>query len=69
LTGEFKGTTAVCAGTAKEAPGLRFEATLFLQQEPSPADPKRGSTSPDVRKLPRLPADRRAAKPFVKRFG
>ncbi|MFB9265767.1 hypothetical protein ACFFWD_21865 [Bradyrhizobium erythrophlei] len=70
LTGEFRGTTAVCAGTAKQAPGLRFEATLFLQQEPAPApEPKRPATSPDLRKLPRLPADRRAAKPFVKRFG
>ncbi|MBR0696253.1 hypothetical protein [Bradyrhizobium lablabi] len=70
LTGEIRGTTAVCSGTAKQAPGLRFEVTLFLQPEASLApDPKQASTSPDIRKLPKLPANRRATKPFVKRLG
>ena len=33
LTGTFSGNRAVCSGTAKQAPGVLFEATLFLQQQ------------------------------------
>ena len=37
LAGKFKGRLASCSGTAKQAPGLSFEATLIASEEPSPA--------------------------------
>ncbi|WP_076859259.1 hypothetical protein [Bradyrhizobium mercantei] len=60
LTGSFSGNRAVCMGTAKQAPGVVFEATLFRQQpEPEPAPgPKTRTTRADVARLPKLP-DRR----------
>ena len=67
LTGQFKGTTAVCAGSAKQAPDIRFEATLFLQQEalPSP-DPTRAPLPVYAAKLPKIPTGRpRAGKVVV----
>jgi hypothetical protein len=72
LTGRFNGTTAVCSGTARQAPDMRFEATLFLQQQEQP--PMSGTKSAparmDVARLPKLPSDRRTTNPFaVKRFG
>ncbi|MHC2439162.1 hypothetical protein ACVMB0_006537 [Bradyrhizobium sp. USDA 4451] len=69
LTGTFNGNRAVCSGTAKEAPGVLFEATLFLQQhEPEPAPgPRTTTTRADVARLPKL-TDRRT--PIVtRRFG
>ncbi len=36
LAGRFNGTTATCSGSAEQAPGVVFEATLFLDQEQSP---------------------------------
>ncbi|MBR0799577.1 hypothetical protein JQ615_29815 [Bradyrhizobium jicamae] len=70
LTGRFNGTTAVCWGAAKEAPGIRFEATLFLQQQELPTAP--GPTSPpprgDLTRLPQTPHSRRAAKQIVTRL-
>lgn len=36
LAGKFKGRMASCAGTATQAPGLSFEATLIASGEPSP---------------------------------
>jgi hypothetical protein len=72
LTGKFNGTTAVCSGTARQAPGVRFEATLFLQQqEPPPAPaPKLPPARADLARLPKIPSERRIAKQFVgKRFG
>ena len=38
LAGAFKGGTAFCSGTSDQAPGLRFEATLFggIDQPPPP---------------------------------
>ena len=35
ITGRFKGATAVCSGTATQAPALRFEARLFPRQPPA----------------------------------
>ena len=71
LTGHFNGTTAVCSGTARQAPGVRFEATLFLQQQeqaPTPG-PKSTPASADLARLPKLPG-RRTPNPFAsKRFG
>ncbi|ODM73687.1 hypothetical protein A6X20_14080 [Bradyrhizobium elkanii] len=60
LTGSFNGNRAVCSGTAKQAPGVLFEATLFLQQqEPEPAPgPRTTTTRAGVARLPKLP-DRR----------
>ena len=60
LTGCFNGNRAVCMGMAKQAPGVLFEATLFLQQpeqEPTPG-PRATTTRADVARLPKLP-DRR----------
>ena len=37
LAGKFKGKMASCAGTATQAPGLSFEATLIASEEQSPA--------------------------------
>ncbi|WP_229199780.1 hypothetical protein [Bradyrhizobium acaciae] len=60
LTGTFNGNRAVCSGTAKQAPGVLFEATLFLQQhEPEPVPgPRAKTTRADLARLPKLP-DRR----------
>ncbi|GKQ53129.1 hypothetical protein [Bradyrhizobium sp. Ce-3] len=60
LTGTFSGNRAMCSGTAKQAPGVLFEATLFLQQpeqEPAPG-PRSKTTRADLARLPKLP-DRR----------
>ena len=70
LIGRFKDKRAVCSGTAKQAPGVRFEATLFLQdQEMEPAPGPKGTPArAGMARLPKLPT-RRTAKPFVaKRF-
>ncbi|WP_407151564.1 hypothetical protein [Bradyrhizobium sp. ORS 86] len=72
LTGCFNGNRAVCSGTARQAPGVVFEATLFLQQQEQPPapGPKPTLSQTDVARLPKLPSDRRAANPFAsKRFG
>jgi hypothetical protein len=72
LTGRFTGTRAVCSGTAKQAPGMRFEATLFLQQQehrPEPG-PKPSPTQAALAKLPKQSSGRRPANPFAsRRFG
>lgn len=71
ITGRFNGSRAVCTGTAKQAPGVVFEATLFLQQqdaEPEPS-PRAPPLRADLVRLPR-PTDRRTPHPFSgKRFG
>ena len=71
LTGTFNGNRAVCMGTAKQAPGVLFEATLFLQL-PDAAPPPRPTCPPasgDLARLPRLTVDRRAPNPLAsKRF-
>jgi hypothetical protein len=72
LTGSFHGNRAVCTGTAKQAPGVLFEATLFLQQPDSAPAPRPTSPPPaaDLARLPRLTTNRRTPTPFAsKRFG
>src|SRR5262249_30205050 len=71
LTGRFNGTTAVCSGTAKEAPGVRFEATLFFQQQDQTPDPGQeiAPARTDPARLPQMPLGRRTTKQVVKRFG
>ena len=44
LVGKVNGTTACCAGSAEQAPGMTFEATLFLGEHPS-SEVRKGSTS------------------------
>ncbi|MCA1458346.1 hypothetical protein I6F35_35085 [Bradyrhizobium sp. BRP22] len=67
LTGVFKGETAVCSGTAPQAPGVHFEANLFPSAEPSPErSARRATTQPGVTRLPQGQTDRhRPAKPFA----
>ena len=43
LVGKVNGTTARCAGSAEQAPGMTFEATLFLGEHP-PSETRKGST-------------------------
>jgi hypothetical protein len=69
LTGLVKGKTIWCHGTAEQAPGLQFEATLFPGLEhpvapvagptPAPHNPAR------LAGIPRHP--RRARNPFTQR--
>ena len=70
LTGRVNGTRAVCWGTAKEAPDIRFEATLFFQQQEQPAAPapKSAPARGDLARLPHIPQGRGPAKQFVKRL-
>ena len=58
LSGRCNGTMASCSGTAEQAPGVVFEATLFLGQDPSPdpspePDRKCATLNFDASKLPR----------------
>ncbi|VIO77286.1 hypothetical protein [Bradyrhizobium ivorense] len=69
ITGTFNGKRAVCTGTARQAPGVPFEATLFLQEQEAEPTPSRKSTAApaDPARLAKLPKRRPA---FVaKRFG
>jgi len=43
LAGKFNGRLASCSGAARQAPGLRFEATLIPSEDVSPA-PERNRT-------------------------
>ena len=66
LTGKIKGMTASCAGTAAQAPGVSFEATLFLGQD-QPAGPDRQRAMSYPNKLPKGPDGRyRARNPFTR---
>ena len=68
LTGRFNGMMASCSGTAEQAPGVVFEATLFLGQDQSPeSDRKRAAVKFDAGKLPKG-ADSRynARNPFAR---
>jgi hypothetical protein len=63
LAGRFNGRLASCSGTAKQAPGLPFQATLIASEDASPEpDRKRGAgklpTGSDNRYGPRHPAVR-----------
>ena len=68
LAGKIRGTTASCAGTAEQAPGMAFEATLFLEQDASPGpDRKRAMPNLKVSKLPSGSDSRyRARNPFAR---
>ena len=43
LSGVYSGAMATCSGTAREAPGVMFEATLIYSQEDAPAPDARGA--------------------------
>jgi hypothetical protein len=60
LVGKVNGTTACCAGSAEQAPGMTFEATLFFGEHPS-------SEVARKRPIPNLNADR-LPKPARNRF-
>ena len=66
LAGKINGITASCSGTAEQAPGVAFEATLFLGQDQSPEpDRKRATLNFDAGKLPKGPDSRHHARnPF-----
>ena len=53
LTGTLKGTIACCTGASEQAPGVHFEATLFLGQE-QPTRPEAPRAVP-VLKVAKLP--------------
>jgi hypothetical protein len=68
LEGKIKGTTAACTGTAEQAPGVKFEATLFLGQEQAP-EPARKRPAPTLKagKLPKASDSRyKARNPFAR---
>jgi hypothetical protein len=68
LTGRFNGMMASCSGTAEQAPGMVFEATLFLGQDQSPvSDRKRAAVKFDAGKLPKDSDSRyHARNPFAR---
>jgi len=68
LTGKVNGITASCSGTAEQAPGVAFEATLFLGQNQSPEpDRKRATLNFDASKLPKGSDGRDGARnPFAR---
>ncbi|MDA9543926.1 hypothetical protein ACM43_05030 [Bradyrhizobium sp. CCBAU 45321] len=43
LSGVYSGAMATCSGTARQAPDVRFEATLIFSQEEAPAPDIRGA--------------------------
>jgi hypothetical protein len=54
LTGTFNGRMASCSGTAEQAPGVVFEATLFVGQDQSPeSHMKRAAVNFNADKLPK----------------
>jgi hypothetical protein len=54
LSGTFNGKTVVCAGSAAQAPSLRFEATLFPAPEtPPPPQANRATVTTVAAKLPK----------------
>jgi hypothetical protein len=66
LAGRFHGRIASCSGTADQAPGVVFEATLFLSEDQPPAPDRKCTTSRlDPGKLPKGADNRsRAPHPF-----
>ncbi|WP_407178928.1 hypothetical protein [Bradyrhizobium sp. STM 3562] len=65
LTGTINGTIACCSGISEQAPGVHFEATLFLNQEPPEPEVKH-PMSANVAKLPKkIGAGYRARHPFL----
>jgi len=54
LEGKIRGMMAACTGTAEQAPGVTFEATLFLGQDTPPeAARKRVTPNLNANKLPK----------------
>jgi hypothetical protein len=53
LVGKVNGTTACCAGSAEQAPGMTFEATLFLGEHPPSEARKRSTPNFDAERLPK----------------
>jgi hypothetical protein len=68
LVGKINGTTASCSGTAEQAPGVVFEATLFLSQDPPPrSDRKLTALNFSAGKLPKGAESRWPARnPFAR---
>lgn len=67
LAGRINGTTALCSGTAEQAPGVVFEATLFLGQDPTPPSGRKPVALNFNAKLPQGSDNRsRARNPFVR---
>jgi hypothetical protein len=68
LTGKINGMMASCRGTAQQAPGVTFEATLFLGQDTSPEPArKRAALNFDAGKLPKDSDSRSSARnPFAR---
>ena len=68
LEGKIKGMMAACTGAAEQAPGVPFEATLFLGQDPSPGpDRKRPAPTLNAGTLPREADGRnRTRNPFAR---
>ncbi len=68
LAGAFKGGTAFCSGTSDQAPGVRFEATLFGGTDQPPAP---GTGPPavvfDAARFARITGGQRSRKPFAHR--
>ena len=59
LTGACGGAVATCSGTAREAPEIKFEATLIYSQEDAPAaDAKCAVVKLNADKLPKGPDSR-----------
>jgi T3SS negative regulator,GrlR len=58
LTGTFKGATAVCSGVAEQAPGVRFEAMLFSQQQADVPEVNRAPARPGAARLLKVPDGR-----------
>ena len=59
LTGACGGAVATCSGTAREAPDVKFEATLIYSQEDAPAaDAKCAVVKLNADKLPKGPDSR-----------
>ncbi|MDA9427366.1 MULTISPECIES: hypothetical protein [Bradyrhizobium] len=54
LSGVYSGAMATCSGTAREAPDVRFEATLIYSQEVAPAaDDRSAVVKLNADKLPK----------------
>jgi hypothetical protein len=65
LAGQVKGTTACCAGAAEQAPGMRFEATLFFGEDASPPPDRKRATA-NLNRLPNGDSRHQARNPFAR---
>jgi len=67
LSGVSSGAMATCSGTAREAPGVTFEATLIYSQDEAPAADARGAVVKlNADKLPKgLDSRSRQRHPFT----